>query len=134
MKAVALTEDFLGRIFTGDLEAALAMVAPDARFIGSRPEATPGNTLQGTHIGPEGGRHFFTAFAGMMEPGEFIVESRFGTDDEACLHGRLRHTIRLTGKPFPSDWALVTRFAGGRLVFYHFYEDTAALAEAMRPD
>ncbi len=69
----------------------------------------------------------------MIEPGDFAIEGRFGTGGFACLFGRLRHTVRATGRPFPSDWALVTRSKDGRLTHYHFYEDTAALADAMAP-
>lgn len=134
MTAVTLTETFLGHIFNGEMEQALDMIAPDARFIGTRPESSPTNPLFGTHIGPEGARRFFTTFADMLEPGDFRVLGQFGTQTQACLFGQFRHTVRATGRPFPSDWALVTLFEQEKLTLYHFYEDTAALAEAMVPD
>ena len=48
------------------------------------------------------------------------------------MYGRLKHTARATGRPFASDWALVMKFdEAGKLVLYHFYEDTAALEWAL---
>ncbi|MFV0385533.1 nuclear transport factor 2 family protein [Paracoccus sp. (in: a-proteobacteria)] len=133
MNAVTLTEKFLGHVFAGEMDQALAMVAPDAHLIGSRPEPSSDNPIFGTHIGPNGARAFFTAFGEVIEPGEFNITDKFGTDTQACLYGQFRHKVRATGRPFPSDWALVTQVSSGKLVLYHFYEDTAALAEAMQP-
>lgn len=78
-----------------------------------RSEPSAQNPIFGTHIGPERAQAFFTAFGAVIEPGEFKISDT-------------------SGKPFVSDWALTTRFAQGKLVDYHFYEDTAALADAMR--
>ena len=134
MDGIALTEQFLAHIFAGRMEEALAMVSPQARFIGSRPEFSDENPLFGTHVGPEGALAFFAAFAELLDPGTFEVTGKFGTQEEACLFGTLRHHVRATGKPFASDWALVTGVRDGQLTLYHFYEDTAALAQAMRAD
>ena len=131
MDTIAQTEAFLGHIFTGDMAAAQAMIAPEARFIGARPEPAAENPLFGTFLGPEGAAEFFTRFGALIEPGGFEIQGKIGDAAGACFYGRFRHTVRATGKPFPSDWALVTRFEGGKLVFYHFYEDTAALMAAM---
>lgn len=132
MDCISLTENFLAHIFAGRMEQALNLVSPEARFIGTRPEPSGDNPLFGTHAGPAGAQRFFAAFAELIEPGEFTVSDRFGTQTQACLFGTLRHRVRATGKPFTSDWALVTQAQEGRIVLYHFYEDTAALAEAMR--
>ena len=132
MDCVTLTERFLGAIFNGNMGEALEMVSAEARFIGTRPTACAHNPLFGTHIGAQGMEHFFKTFMAVLEPGEFIVTAKFGTAENACFFGTLRHTVRSTGKPFASDWALVTEVRDGRLTLYHFYEDTAALEEAMR--
>ena len=67
----------------------------------------------------------------MLAPGAFTIEAAFGEGPHAALHGTLRHTSRQTGKPFASDWALVCEVRGGRIVLYHFFEDTEALREAI---
>lgn len=132
MNAVTLTETFLSHIFAGDMPQALAMISQDARFIGTRPEPSTANPIFGIHIGPAGAQTFFQAFGDLMVPGDFTVTDTFGTDRQACLYGQLRHTVTSTGQVFQSDWALITEISEGKLVFYHFYEDTAALADAMR--
>lgn len=129
---VTLTETFLGHVFAGRIDAALALVAPEAQFIGSRPEPSADNPIYGTHIGPEGARAFFATFAALIEPGAFHIENRFGSGNFACLFGTFRHKVRATGLPFPSDWALITETRADKLTLYHFYEDTDALARAMR--
>ncbi|MGL5011378.1 MAG: nuclear transport factor 2 family protein [Paracoccaceae bacterium] len=132
MTAITLTEAFLGHIFAGRMEEAMALVAPEARFVGARPEFSADNPLFGTYIGPDGAKAFFAAFAAVIEPGDFKIEARFGADGFACFFGTLRHIVRATGRPFASDWALVTRIEVGQLTLYHFYEDTAALSDAMQ--
>ena len=102
-----------------------------ARFIGTRPTPSPHNPLYGTFTGPQGARQFFAAFAQVLAPGAFTIEAAFGEGPHAALHGTLRHTSRQTGKPFASDWALVCEVRGGRIVLYHFFEDTEALREAI---
>lgn len=131
MSAVDVTQAFLAHVFAGQMPDALALVAEEAAFIGANPVPSPANPLFGTHHGPEGAAQFFARFAALLEPGGFEIDAAFGTDSQACLHGRFRHQVRATGRPFASDWALVTRVAAGKLTFYHFYEDTAALTAAL---
>ncbi|MBN9888054.1 nuclear transport factor 2 family protein [Salipiger abyssi] len=129
--AEMLTRRFLEALFAGDMGQVLDMVAPDAVFIPARREASAANPLFGTYSGPEGAALFFGRFGDLFAPERFDIAAGFGDAHRACLFGRLRHIVRATGKTFASDWALVTEWQRGKLVLYHFYEDTAALAEAM---
>lgn len=131
MTAVATFQLFLNNIFSGALEQALANVDPEARFISTNPSPNPGNPLHGTFIGVEGARQFFAGFAQLLEPGDFQVEAAFGDAEHAAFYGTLRHVARATGKAFASDWALIGRVRDGRIVLYHFYEDTEALQHAL---
>ena len=130
--AVELTQSLLGAIFSGAMEAAMAITSPEAAFISTNPNSNPDNPMHGTFIGHEGAKAFFGGFAEILEPGDFVITAAFGDETHAALYGTLKHTVRATGKPFESDWALITQFDNGRLVLYHFYEDTEALAEAMQ--
>lgn len=98
MDPLTRTEAFLAHIFTGDMAAARAMIAPEARFIGSRPEPAADNPLFGTHIGPEGAAQFFATFAAIFEPGSFEIAGKIGNPTGACLYGRLCHTVRATDR------------------------------------
>ncbi|MCR8546304.1 nuclear transport factor 2 family protein [Salipiger sp. P9] len=129
--AETLARRFIDHIFAGDMARALEMVAPEAQLIPARAEASDANPMFGRFTGPEGAAEFFGRFGTLLEPQAFEIAAGFGDDTHACLFGQLRHRVRATGKPFASDWALVTEWRAGRLVLYHFYEDTAALADAM---
>lgn len=130
--AVEITQAFLGAIFSGAMEAAMALTAPSAVFVSTNPRSNADNRMHGTFIGPDGAAAFFAGFGETLEPGDFEVISAFGDDTHAALYGTLAHTVRATGKPFVSDWALITEIKDGKLTLYHFYEDTEALAKAMK--
>lgn len=131
MSAIETVDTFLRHVFSGDLPSALALVAEDAHFVGSRPTPSATNPIFGTHVGPDGAQAFFSAFAQVLQPGAFDVQARFGQGDHVAMYGTLCHTVRSTGRPFASDWALICVVRDGKLRRYHFYEDTEALAQAM---
>ena len=91
-----------------DMEAALALVDPEAEFIAVRPEPSPELALYGTYSGHDGVRRYFARLAEAFEP----------------------QKVRATGRPFDSAWAVVCRLKGGRIAHYRFFEDTAALHTA----
>ncbi|MCK6444480.1 nuclear transport factor 2 family protein [Elstera cyanobacteriorum] len=133
MSDVDLVQQFLGYIFAGEMAQALALVHPQARFIGARPTGDARVPLYGTHEGRAGAEHFFRVFAEVLIPGDFEVIGRFGGSGYVTFFGKFCHSARKTGRPFLSDWALVVQIDNGMIRFYHFYEDTAALEAALLP-
>ena len=131
MTTLSIVQDFLGHIFAGKLDEALALVDPAARFISTRPRPNPHNPLHGTFIGHAGAKQFFGGFGELLEPGQFDVEASFSDGDYAALYGNLQHKSRKTGRNFVSDWALICKVRQGRITFYHIYEDTEALQDAL---
>lgn len=121
-----------GAIFSGEMETAKALIAPDAVFVSTNPRENPANPMHGTFTGLASAQASFGGFAELFEPGHFQVTAAFGDRDHAALYGTLAHTVRPTGKPFVSDWALLTKVKVDKLTLYHFYEDTEVLAEAMK--
>ncbi len=132
MTAPTIVQTFLGHIFAGEMDRALGMVAADARFISTNPTANPANPLHGTFVGVEGAKAFFSGFVDLLEPGDFQITASFGDASHAAFYGTLRHKVRRTSRDFVSDWALICEIKDGRIGLYHFYEDTEALANAMR--
>jgi uncharacterized protein len=131
MTSLDTVQSLLQHVFSGALDEAAALVAPDAQFISARPVPNPQIPFQGTFIGPEGARELFRLFAELLEPGEFHVAASFSEGEYVAMNGALRHISRKTGRDFASNWALICRVQGGRLTLYHFYEDTAALEAAI---
>lgn len=113
------------------MDLALAMVGDDARFVVSRPEPSAKKPDFWHTYRTWGAQAFFNVFGAVIEQGEFKISDTFETEAQACLEDTFRLKVPATGKPFVSDWALITRFALGKLVDYHIYEDTVALADAM---
>lgn len=131
MTSLNIVQTFLNHIFSGTLEEALTLVAPDAQFISTRPVPNPRVPVHGKFVGPEGAREFFRLFGEMLEPGEFNIIASFSEGEHATMYGNLRHRSRKTGRDFPSDWALISQVQQGQIALYHFYEDTAALEAAI---
>jgi ketosteroid isomerase-like protein len=131
MTSLTTVQSFLNHVFSGTLEDALTLVAPDAQFISARPVPNPRVPVHGTFVGPEGAREFFKLFAEALEPGEFNIAATFSENEHVCMYGNLRHRSRKTGRDFPSNWALICKVQQGRISQYHFYEDTAALEAAI---
>ena len=62
----------------------------------------------------------------------FSVGHVIGQGDVAFANGSFLHLVKSTGKPFSSDWALMSVVKDGKILEYHFYEDSAAFAQASR--
>jgi ketosteroid isomerase-like protein len=130
MTNLEIVQAFLGHIFSGEMDEALALVSDDATFISVSPLANEQNPMLGTFKGKSGAVAFFTAFGEVLEAGDFTVTDAFGDGRHVAMYGHFKHIVRTTGKPYPSDWAMITQVEDGLLTYYHFYEDSAALNEA----
>lgn len=132
MNHLSVAEQFLADVFTGKMSEALNRCAEDVRFVPTRPQGSDKVRMYGTYQGREGGEAFFRGFGELLEPGDFVVLDKVSDDRHVVMYGTLRHKARNTGKEFASDWALVMKFDhAGKIVLYHFYEDTAALEQAL---
>ena len=114
MTNVDIINNFLGAIFSGKMDEALALVDETATFISARPEKNPNNPLHGTFIGHEGAKAFFGGFGELLEPGAFDTEHQLEKDNHVVMYGTLEHTARATGKKFKSDWSLICKIDAGK--------------------
>ncbi|WP_137937689.1 nuclear transport factor 2 family protein [Chitinivorax sp. B] len=128
---IAIVDQFLQHVFTGQIHAALALIHPEALIIPSRATPSPDNPLYGRFIGPSGMQTMLQHFASVLKPGQFDIQGRLCDGNQVALYGQLRHQSTATDKWFSSDWALIAKVEAGQLVHYHFYEDTAALESAI---
>ncbi|VWD18945.1 hypothetical protein BLA18112_05208 [Burkholderia lata] len=131
MTPIETVETFLDHLFSGRRADALALVGEECRLIASRPQPDDATALYGVFVGPAGAAELFRRVDALLEPGQFDVDARFSDGEHVAMHGSLRHRGRATGQAFASDWALICRVREGKLVLYHFYEDTAALEAAI---
>ena len=130
------TDTIVHRLFAAlatSPEAFASFFTDDGEIVAVRPGVHLDHPLYGTHRGPEGIGRVLTSLGTTFEPEEFVVETVVETTDHAFAAGRLSHRVRATGRGFASEWALRLDLVGGRIRTYRFYEDSEALAEAMRP-
>lgn len=114
-----------------DLDKAKGLITPDAKFIAVRAADYPDLPLYGTFIGPEGLARFVTGLREAFDTQSFQVDHVVESEVTGAAFGRFEHRIRHTGKTFRSHWAVMCEFRQGKISLYRFFEDTAALEEAM---
>lgn len=131
MNTLSLGQQIFADLSAGNLEAVLQRCADDVRFTAVRAEPCAAVPVYGEYRGKDGVRQFFQNLGAAVEFGEFRLDGTAAGADVVMMHGYLRHTVRATGKAFASDWALAMQFSSGLMSHYRFYEDSAALQQAM---
>lgn len=125
-------QHFFSALGRGGVDAALDFVDPQAIFVAVRPKPDPQIPLYGTYHGHDGVRRFVTALGETFETELFEIDNAAGDETVEFARGRLRHRVRASGRVFACDWAVACRVRDGRLLHYQFFEDTAALGEALK--
>lgn len=129
----AVVAGFMAALMKADIAEAGRRVQPDTVIIFGRGESSERNPLYGSWRGADGAGEVIRRFHRLLVPGSVRVDLRFAQADLVVLQGSMVHRARVTGKPFASDWALIARVCGEHVTHYQFYEDTAALEEALAP-
>lgn len=124
-----LIQTFLASL--NDLETAQSLVTADARFIAVREESYPELPLYGTFVGHDGLSTFVDGLRAHFDTRSFVLDRSIENAAFGAAFGRFEHRIRTTGRLFRSHWAIYCAFDAGKISEYRFYEDTAALEEAM---
>jgi putative flavoprotein involved in K+ transport len=122
-----IVDDFFTALGSGNDEAALELVTPDATFEAQGP---PGVPIYGRFEGREGVRCFIATLRELFDTERFDVRQSTQSDGLAFAYGYMQHRLRSTGRVFRSEWALYCEVREGRIRTYKMFEDTAALAAA----
>lgn len=115
----------------GDLDTARKLVTPDVRFIAVREQRYANLPLYGTFEGHDGMVDFISGLRAYFDTQHFHIDSVLESEKLGFASGRFEHRIRTTGRLFKSHWAVMCKFREGKIELYRFYEDNAALEEAM---
>jgi uncharacterized protein len=115
----------------GNLDRAKELVSEDVVFIAVRAERYSELPLYGTTVGYAGLEVFVSNLRAAFDTQSFLVDHVIESETKGAAFGRFEHRIRATGRLFRSHWAVFCEFADGKITTYRFYEDTAALEEAM---
>ena len=113
----------------GDIPSILNALAEDVEW-----HEPPGGEapFKGTYRGREGVGQFFTWLAEAVEVEAFEPREFYAHGDTVVALGRYRFRTRKTGKAYDTDWAMVWRFRGNKVVGFEIYKDSAAEAAALR--
>jgi ketosteroid isomerase-like protein len=125
--ANTIVEDFFSALGSGDDEAAVQLVTPDATFEAQGPPNVP---IYGRFEGHDGVRDFIATVRELFDTERFEVRESIQSDGLAFAYGYLQHRVRKTGQVFRSEWALYCEVDDGHIRTYKMFEDTAALAAA----
>ena len=125
--ANTIVEDFFAALGSGDEDAALELVTPDATFEAQGPATVP---IYGRFVGHDGVRRFIATLRELFDTERFDVRRLTQSDGLAFAYGYMQHRVRKTGRVLRSEWALYCEVRDGRIRTYKMFEDTAALAIA----
>jgi len=114
----------------GDIPTLLAALTDDVEWIlPGPPELIP---FAGRHRGQEGVVQFFAALNETLEFEKLEAEDFFAKGDKVVVLGRSRTRMKSTARTVDNDWAAAITLRDGQVARYQIYEDTAALASALR--
>ncbi len=85
----------------------------------------------GVHRGPEGVARFFLVLGEHVEGGRVEIDEALDAGDHVVVLGRFRARARSSGREFEVKLSHVWKLAGGRVVWFYNYVDTAALLRAL---
>lgn len=126
-----LVNSFYETFIGGDIDAVLAMLAPDFQLVYSGPSVIP---AAGTWKGHDGFRNWAEAgLQGHLPPESFSFEEQIAHGDKVVLRGHVNLRVKTTGKTCESDFLHLWTVRDGKLASWIDFFDTFALAQAYMP-
>jgi uncharacterized protein len=113
----------------GDIQSLLALIDPQVEWDNPGPREVP---WAGSFRGHDGVGAFFSALGASVDFEAFGPQTFFAQDDRVVVLGTERARVKRTGKTFDNPWAHAFTLAGGKVVKFHEYSDSAAVAAACR--
>jgi len=128
-ESLQVVESFYNAMKAGDLGAALALIDPNIEwseaenfvYADQSPYVGRDNLING----------LFMRLATEWEGFAAIPEQYVGTGDTVAVMGRYRGTFRATGKPVSAQMVHVFKIAGGKIVRFQQYTDTAQFRDVV---
>lgn len=124
-----VVKGFFAAFGKGDAEGVVNSFHEKATIVAVRKGEHKGNHY-GTYAGREGAKSFITVLSKSFDTQAFSVDHVVGEGNVAFASGSFVHKLKTTGKLFTSDWALKCIVQDGKILEYHFYEDSEAFRDA----
>jgi ketosteroid isomerase-like protein len=129
LSSADVVKGFFGAFGKGDVEGVVNSFHEKATIVAVRKGDRKGNHY-GNYAGREGARAFVTVLGKTFDTQAFAVDHVIGEGNVAFASGSFTHKLKTTGKLFTSDWALKCIVENGKILEYHFYEDSEAFRDA----
>jgi ketosteroid isomerase-like protein len=127
MSNIDVVRGFYEAVERGDLDAALADVAPDCAWT-----EADGFPYAGTFHGPEGVReHVFTRIGSDWDGFRFDVDDVLDAGDAVVGTGTYSGTFKATGRSMRARVAHVWKLRDGQVVSFEQFVDTLRVADAL---
>jgi hypothetical protein len=111
----------------GDIAAVLSVQSPNVELEGAGPKQIP---WAGSFQGPDGAKQFFAAIEAETDIESFEPQMFVAQGDRVVVLGFERVRSKRTGRSYESHWAHSYALAGGKIIKFREYSDTAAVAAA----
>jgi ketosteroid isomerase-like protein len=127
---IALVKSLYAAFGKGDTASIVAAAAPnvDWETVG-RASDVP---TFGPRKGPAAVQEFFKLVGASYTFSEFAPKEFYPIGDKVFVLGHYTMTVKKTGKAMASDWVHIFTIAGGKVVMFREFLDTARAAEAFR--
>jgi uncharacterized protein len=121
---------FFDAFSKGDFQGILNTFHKEVVITAVRESTQSGSEIYGTYNGIDGVKKFLSNLGTAFDTKAFSVQNIVGNDKVAFANGKFVHKIKQTEKLFASDWALYAVIKDGKIIEYHFYEDSEKFSKA----
>ena len=121
---------FFDAFSKGDFQGILNTFHKDVVITAVREANQSGNEIYGTYNGIEGVKKFLSNLGAAFDTQAFTVQNIVGDKNVAFANGKFIHKVKQTEKLFASEWALYAVIKEGKIIEYHFYEDSEKFSKA----
>jgi ketosteroid isomerase-like protein len=122
-------KEFFAAFGRGDGDGVVNTFHPHTTITAVRSGERSGNHY-GSYSGKDGAKTFLATLGKEFDTKQFNVSHIVGEGNVAFASGNFVHKLKSTGKLFSSDWALYIVVQDGKILEYHFFEDSAAFLAA----
>lgn len=134
METVKQSKEVVQGFFTafgnGDFNGIINSFHDSSTITAVREANRTGSQLYGTYQGKEGVKAFLSNLGNTFDTKAFSVDYIIGEGNIAFANGSFTHIVKASGKSFSSKWALMCIIKDGKIIEYHFYEDSQKFTEA----
>jgi ketosteroid isomerase-like protein len=124
---IHLAEQAYEKFKSGDIEGLIGLMSDDINW---RLPQIEGVSFSGARIGRDAVVEFFRQVADQQEALEFEPREFVAQGERVVSLGHYRWRVKATGREYSGDFAHVFTARGGKIVAFHEFTDTAAVAAA----